>query len=791
MTTLTKADRVWEYDSVSLNEALAGDDSCRHLARMVHLYFSRTPHLTNNDMLSEIPKLVEKVFGVYENGAHLNHGWLFRINHTPKAPPSVREVLQKNFEGSFDDKIWSKDIQASFRVFQLLEANEIGNLFEVVFLRENMNCCVYYMPLELLPNSLALDSHPMKRSLLSMTSNQQFQRPGELSLSLRELLVFRFANWFVYAPNPAPSKFIPPQIATRRFIDHSDCPIYELLRGNPVLEIWKSYVESRFSPNEPDAIDPLFLSAVCYLWLSRYSASSSSLSISHYPNAGTTYTSRLATSGMLNLKPGTELVCAVIMLVVYISMDPCLLVDYERAKGQRGNQRIAWGTSVYTRELRKHLFQFIVVGIPEATRHPTLESCGFMTMASLWLTTLQPWKAPLRWNNAGPAAIVQTPSFETGWLWYVVNNYLLYAHGLVVILKQLAETSRLLREEKDFVLNAFRPIHGAFCDSVICILRACEIIIEDFELNVAAPRVLTKELLSSFSWISSSPEIATISNTIDCMEENRQIIYKILKQQMEELDWDPKRRFIPALLDSKYIIQQVLDGISFVSDPTGSPMSWFSGRPTTKSKDDAVISRLRAIFNVPSERTRKESDSSDVSAMYRQIQRPLASPAAAPFVGTPSWLDLQCVYNRITTLGHIQLEHGRRSCYNDSVSYVGDPLINPPPVRSFENATLVSFFHFLSLQLNSVFNLGPVKYDLQDGRYFPNFRVNLRFLADLRNLLFGVVVCTLMNSIFFRFRIYAYSLVTCIMLISRLTIEDNQIFAPLAFATLLLAVILF
>lgn len=153
--------------------------------------------------------------------------------------------------------------------------------------------------------------------------------------------------------------------------------------------------------------------------------------------------------------------------------------------------------------------------------------------------------------------------------------------------------------------------------------------------------------------------------------------------------------------------------------------------------------------------------------------------------------------------GKVQLLEGRRS-HQITTEYIGDALANPPPICSYEISVLVKLLHRISLFLNRIFNLNPeiiasnenghlemiqgnekipsdeinnengVEGFEKDDFFEERFRVNLRFLADMRNILFGLIVLCLFDLsklyCILYFPLFMYQVVYCFLYIDILII---------------------
>lgn len=261
-TVLTAVDEEEGYTNESLGDGLAQDHACRHLARIAHLYFARANihfNLTNTDYSEYIPQLLDKIFGKFVSAESADKapsaltastaapagaifedfGWLHRQSNAPDAPrESNFEALRKRLVSTFDKKKFTRQQLGAFRLCQLMDCFEKGNLFDFIFGEQpRQRMCVYYLPGALLeeqvrrvlfewfvelnkvgspgaqgqgrPNSPipgpAIPISDLFASLSFMQVNTiGVQRPKSLALDLQEFFIFRFFSWFVHITDPPP-----------------------------------------------------------------------------------------------------------------------------------------------------------------------------------------------------------------------------------------------------------------------------------------------------------------------------------------------------------------------------------------------------------------------------------------------------------------------------------------------------------------------------------------------------------------------------------------------------------
>jgi len=997
MATVTGYDRMQGYELETLSEALASDQSSRHVARIAHLYLSRTAFLTDQDYTAELPVLFDRIFGTLtSSGAHLDHGWLARIKEANDCPRSLGNAIRRSLDATFDMKKFSRDALSAFRVFQLLDTSDRGNLFEVVFQRQNRPS-VYFLRLEMLPgyarqalqvylqsngsNSMMLAQCPEMQfyASLSMATDLSFYtdenaRKG-IALGLEEFFVFRFLCWFVFAPlkdsslfqsqqfssaayssasssqgfstsmsfpqssssssssevpknqnnavssssgsnsgglnsapansrnsSSGPSSRSSLSIATsvphvsldfhaaqRAAKDLSTCHVHDLVWKNPALEILKGYLEALL-PLDVEKIGTsgiLFFQSVLHLWLLRNfkpeqtQSSASSLSLMTPRDQSITSTrgygsatftaSRNSTwrTSVPFIHPTLDFLKGLTVFLVYLQTDkelspnyPSLsssgdlsgaLVEFRDAPASlRSRDFGMFGTTHYLKTMQRSVHQFFWNSLQKTSKKGGNSSASFLDVVNVWLTFLEPWKAAFRWKprpgsrivqhglsalTAGVKAAVRSPTresssptkgvenlefFGAGWMWYVIQHYLMYAHLLQVAFARFKDFS-LNKEDQEMIEKMLAP-KGPFCDPIIAILRACEVILEDAELGQPA-RALATEVTKSYAWMSKhldrnsldsaraneprAVEGAQLNLILDCMEANRPMIYNTLKQHMSDLNWNIEERLIPAILDSQSVVKDILKSIYDLESRqkrrttvqrAEAAFEWIGkafqaaeqsviGAPgPAKVSGEKSRGRLHEIFRVPGSDVigalaGKEDLGSKVDGT--RLNDAFKAPLSDLMLGTPKWFKYKAyfVYRQLTALGKLQLSSGERACTNENISFVGDPLMNPPPICSYEIAVLVHVFHALSLYLNSVFGLDEVGYKLDDSErekefhwVETKFRFNLRFLADARNLLFGLLLMVSLNTLFLGLHINILGGTFGCILIAMLSTSDDVIF---------------
>jgi len=153
--------------------------------------------------------------------------------------------------------------------------------------------------------------------------------------------------------------------------------------------------------------------------------------------------------------------------------------------------------------------------------------------------------------------------------------------------------------------------------------------------------------------------------------------------------------------------------------------------------DKAVVEgmeRLRAVFFLPP--VEDERAKADFARRFKES----ASPAVELVTGVPQWMRAKAAaafqYQRLSFAGLRQLETGELGGNALLASqYMGNPLVNPPPARTYESPLLVAAALALSRTVNQAAFGDEAK------------GVNLRPVADARAWLAGFVVVGLLDSL--------------------------------------------
>mmetsp|Transcript_16091 Transcript_16091/g.19159 ORF Transcript_16091/g.19159 Transcript_16091/m.19159 type:complete len:241 (+) Transcript_16091:100-822(+) len=176
---------------------------------------------------------------------------------------------------------------------------------------------------------------------------------------------------------------------------------------------------------------------------------------------------------------------------------------------------------------------------------------------------------------------------------------------------------------------------------------------------------------------------------------------------------------------------------------------------TRKLSDEELLkmamNRMYRIFEVApiKDTTTKKKDTA--------IKSKTVCPDSMLATSSPPWLssEVQCVYKRLTAKGRQQVVETNCDTKNIGMSYIGDPLINPPPICTYEVAFLVRFLHQVSLIINRALGL----------RTPSQFRVNLRIFADIRLLLVMDLFIILLDGVFLGFGLVFPGFFTFIILL--------------------------
>jgi hypothetical protein len=77
----------------------------------------------------------------------------------------------------------------------------------------------------------------------------------------------------------------------------------------------------------------------------------------------------------------------------------------------------------------------------------------------------------------------------------------MYAHLLTLVMERIEETMLDDAHRKVLVYAFCDAQRSPFCDAVICIMHACEIIIEDKQLGRNPPRPLVETVATKCTWL--------------------------------------------------------------------------------------------------------------------------------------------------------------------------------------------------------------------------------------------------------------------------------------------------
>lgn len=147
---------------------------------------------------------------------------------------------------------------------------------------------------------------------------------------------------------------------------------------------------------------------------------------------------------------------------------------------------------------------------------------------------------------------------------------------------------------------------------------------------------------------------------------------------------------------------------------------------------------VNCVYCYVTELTMRRCSPSHVSAS--------SSPTRERVFGVPHWLSPRqsgrFVYSRLTFWGARQLESGVKGGM-PSFDYLGDVLVRPPPFSSYEIPLLgIGLVRFSRLVNKIVF--GSVV-GVSSSSVPPAFRFDFRFMADARNLLFTLLVLSVLD----------------------------------------------
>ena len=456
-------------------------------------------------------------------------------------------------------------------------------------------------------------------------------------------------------------------------------------------------------------------------------------------------------------------------------------------------------------ELRLPLLRFFRLALSAAPlqRPPPGPASAGMNAASLgqlielWSVVLQPWKAarkchqdatkrtsilnflrsaaaahspsgvltassPSHTNanssaNSSVTANATEDSFTAEWTWFVVQHYLLYVAVLHEILHRMRREAAAGLDALESLVRAFGA-DEVFSDGVVAVLLAAEkaALGEPCSpLDVARTAGGGSSLLPPRAVAAlSSAERSPVLDAVRLIHDQRELVRASLNAQapVGAAVFGYATPALPSLRDKA------------MQDDASNALKqlWFARKEASARRKHAAkpkrggaaasdtdgAERLRLVFNVPAH------DLSDAFG-ERDEDAVRAAPAAEVVYGAPRWLASKAAataarfpYTRLSFLGARQLRTGERAGRPElAAQYLGDPILHPAPVCTFEVPWMVTASLGVSRLLNAKV-LGTPHGSLPptlDG--LKQFGFNLRFAADVRNLCFAVVVLALVDAL--------------------------------------------
>ena len=697
---LTRVDEEEQYLNETLSTVIKAAHSGRHFARIAHLYFARTPTLSQADLETNLLTLFEKVFGPSPM-KNTERGWL-GASYSPDLPKNVWSEICRDLDSTFDINKWESEQLKVFRVVQLLHPKEKENLFHVVYRRKNISF-QYFYPICDLP--------PRTERILRIWRQGQYQvyvpelyielcggHPpvveNYLQLYLSDLFTMRFLNWFTGSCHLNHQTSANSQIKKKKKGSlFSTVP--DALAGNPPLEILFAYMQVflTFSSGAQESIplrsQAIFRWAICDLWLNRIKMNSDDPPVS----------------------PVTKLLLnSIYILICHITLDRCLVFDDEIT----GEIKL----SVNLNTFRYPLYNFFVCTFQETPCDS--EPNNFDSIIDLWLTYLTPWKTQDRVNPAKEEtsferivhfspllkASSHPDAFDRRWIWFIVHNYCIYVDLFLKIVEHLDQEANPSLEVLEAFLRCFGP-NSAFSLQSIGILLTCE-------------SLLKKERLRLPHCIEISSSTMEI---VEFVQNNEESVISVLRQQNDTCDLVNLRPFLSANLKS--FIRELVHKRKLKPSPHISTFTLIQNE-----KKDDNITFLSNVFNIhldslEVEGRRPESTSGPFALPETEFKRDIL----------PKWMrDVRTShkigFKALTDLGKRQLRNGLREGNAElAIQYLGDPSKRPPEL--YEIPSLVELSKYLDDFLHS-----------RLSSYTPHL---LRPIADSRNLMWGLILWSLFD----------------------------------------------
>ena len=349
--------------------------------------------------------------------------------------------------------------------------------------------------------------------------------------------------------------------------------------------------------------------------------------------------------------------------------------------------------------------------------------------------------ASTRLMNSIPGKATQTPSgptmtipksdkksgYSQAWESYLAANLFLYTVPLAIFLRRAREldfSPRELHRSMDVLKRVFR---------------------------VYTPEVIQALTNLTASINNPAPGSSTFSKTV---ENHRALLGDFAPSTMGDLSLSSCQSDMQGLLEEIHMqhMKRVRD-LGYV-DKFAAFLEGLFGHGVVSGEEVAIkslVERARVIVGFPIGYEMLSWDTGAASA-----------GKGAPGTGVAT-SELRTSQGMLTDEGRQQLLAGRYKCNPADVHYVGDKM--QARLRSHELAFLVTLTTYLSHWLNVKFGLLPPQTSdgsattMKQQRFQKNLeehgsikgrRINLRWFADYRNLLFTVFVAFLLSRTIFR-----------------------------------------
>lgn len=609
------------------------------------------------------------------------------------------------------------------------------------------------------PQNLAPISPTMTSPML-----EQKENTTNLIVSMLEFYLFLFIRY------PLASPFIPRQSSSQpgvnryqasRPMSRGTTPYGETIYCNLFSRYLRHFLPHTAYPTaeaefpQSKAASEFFLRVVISFWLeSRVSIPTTGKAvqsirerfqrtgIQHAPSVDLKMSYDLAV-GTYTPLPSLAIKC-LRSLTIHSLLDPTIF--FSVMDQNSGNRH--WCLSQAMTALQQPFFNHVRASFRHASIHS--QGSAFYSAMNAWLMWLEPWNvnqskaasASSRLMNSIPGKAVQTPAgptltipkadkksgYTSSWEPYLAANLFLYTVPLAIFLRRAREL--------DFSPREF--------------YRSMDVLKRVF-------RVYTPEVIQALTNLTAAinnpaPGGSNFSKTV---ENHRALLGDYAPSTMGDLSLASCQNDMQGLLEEMHMqhMKRVRD-LGYL-DKFGAYLEGLFGHGVVSGEEIAIkslVEKARVIVGFPIGYEILSSDASGGSSGRG------AGAAAA------SQNELRTSQGVLTDEGRQMLLAGRYKCSPADVHYVGDKMQSR--LRSHELAILVTLTTYFSQWLNEKCGLLPpqsidisaspmnkrerFQENLEEQGSIKGWRINLRWFADYRNLLFAVVVTLMVSTIILR-----------------------------------------